>query len=148
MDRLVVKRDDDMRRRLADSLETATEGRQGARDVATLGRCADAPTSDETLSTSYACPDCGTSLAEITPRLFSFNSPLRRVPACSGLGRSRRWTPTGSSRTRRCRSARGDRALEAGSANWRLRQIEHLGEGARSSRLDVPWSKLPKDARA
>jgi excinuclease ABC subunit A len=73
VDRLVVKRDDEARRRLADSLETATRVGKGLVTIATLGAKPDAPTTDETLSTSYACPDCGTSLTEITPRLFSFN---------------------------------------------------------------------------
>ncbi len=105
VDRLVVKRDDDTRRRLADSLETATKVGKGLVTIASLGATADAPTSDETLSTSYACPDCGTSLAEITPRLFSFNSPFGACPTCSGLGRCRRSTRTGSCPTRRSRSA-------------------------------------------
>ncbi len=86
VDRLVVKRDDEARRRLADSLETATRVGKGLVTIATLGPKPDSPTTDETLSTSYACPDCGTSLTEITPRLFSFNSPFGACPSCSGLG--------------------------------------------------------------
>ena len=38
------------------------------------------------MSQNYACADCGTSLTEITPRLFSFNSPYGACPECSGLG--------------------------------------------------------------
>jgi len=41
---------------------------------------------EETLSQSYSCVECGTSLTEITPRLFSFNSPYGACPTCSGLG--------------------------------------------------------------
>ena len=41
---------------------------------------------EETLSQNYSCSDCGTSLTEITPRLFSFNSPYGACPTCSGLG--------------------------------------------------------------
>ncbi len=41
---------------------------------------------EETLSQNYSCADCGSGLTEITPRLFSFNSPYGACPACSGLG--------------------------------------------------------------
>ena len=41
---------------------------------------------EETLSQNYACADCGTGLAEVTPRLFSFNSPYGACPTCGGLG--------------------------------------------------------------
>ncbi|MBO6264075.1 MAG: excinuclease ABC subunit UvrA, partial [Clostridia bacterium] len=77
VDRLVVK--SGMRKRLSDSLETAlklTEGlvEIGRDDVNTL------------YSTNYGCPDCGTTIAEIEPRLFSFNNPFGACPKCNGLG--------------------------------------------------------------
>ncbi|HVO49505.1 MAG TPA: excinuclease ABC subunit UvrA [Thermoanaerobaculia bacterium] len=147
VDRLVVKRDDDTRRRLADSLETATKVGKGLVTVATLGATADAPTSDETLSTSYACPDCGTSLAEITPRLFSFNSPFGACPTCSGLGSVQKVDPDRLVPDASLSIRDGAIALyKPGSANWRLRQIEHLAKVLKFS-IDVPWSKLPKDVR-
>ena len=37
-------------------------------------------------SQNYACPDCGVSLEELTPRMFSFNNPFGACPTCSGLG--------------------------------------------------------------
>ena len=61
--------DDEYRKRLADSIETATRVSGGLVTISV----ADGP--EEVLSANYACPDCGTSLTEITPRLFSFNSP-------------------------------------------------------------------------
>ena len=77
VDRLVVK--SGMRKRLSDSLETAlklTEGlvEIGHDDVNTL------------YSTNYGCPDCGTTIAEIEPRLVSFNNPFGACPKCNGLG--------------------------------------------------------------
>ena len=82
VDRLVAKPadDEDYRKRLADSIETATRVSGGL----IILSVADGP--EEVLSANYACPDCGTSLTEITPRLFSFNSPYGACPACSGLG--------------------------------------------------------------
>jgi len=147
VDRLIVKRDDDTRRRLADSLETATKVGKGLVTVAVPGASPDAPTADETLSTSYACPDCGTSLAEITPRLFSFNSPFGACPTCSGLGTVQKVDPDRLVPDPSLSIRDGAIALyKPGSANWRLRQIEHLAKVLKFS-IDTPWSKLPKDVR-
>lgn len=77
VDRLVVK--DGIGKRLADSLETAIKLADG-KVVIVCGE-------EETLfSTKYACPDCGTSIEEIEPRLFSFNNPFGACPDCTGLG--------------------------------------------------------------
>jgi excinuclease ABC subunit A len=147
VDRLVVKRDDDERRRLADSLETATRVGKGLVTIATVGAKPDSPTTDETLSTSYACPDCGTSLTEITPRLFSFNSPFGACPACSGLGTVQKVDPERLVPDPSKSIREGAIALyKQGSANWRLRQIEHLGKVMKFS-LDVPFKKLGKDVQ-
>ncbi len=146
VDRLTVKRDDDTRRRLADSLETATKVAGG---LVTIGvvRAADGPTEDETLSTSYACPDCGTSLTEITPRLFSFNSPFGACPACSGLGAVKKADPERLVPNPSLSVRDGAIALfKPGSSAWRLRQIEQLSKAAKFS-LDVPWKRLPKEVR-
>ncbi len=69
-----------LEKRLADSLETALKVGGGLVVVAPEGL------PEETLSQNFACAACGTSLAEITPRLFSFNSPYGACPTCSGLG--------------------------------------------------------------
>ncbi len=147
VDRLVVRRDDESRRRLADSLETATRVGKGLVTIATLGPKPDSPTTDETLSTSYACPDCGTSLTEITPRLFSFNSPFGACPSCSGLGTVQKVDPDRLVPDPSKSIREGAIALyKQGSANWRLRQIEHLAKVMKFS-LDVPFKKLPKDVQ-
>ena len=66
-------------RRLADSVETAAKTGGGVVLVLREG--------EETLySLEYACPYCGKSLGEISPRMFSFNSPYGACPACHGLG--------------------------------------------------------------
>ena len=79
VDRIAIK--DSIRRRLTDSAETALSLSGGL-------LTAELKDKDEELSFSqnYACPDCGISLEEITPRLFSFNNPHGACPTCSGLG--------------------------------------------------------------
>jgi excinuclease ABC subunit A len=78
VDRLVVK--DDMTSRLADSLETALRLGEGLVRVEVIG--------GESLLFSewHACAECGISLPEMTPRMFSFNNPYGACPDCSGLG--------------------------------------------------------------
>lgn len=78
VDRLVIK--EDVVTRLTDSLELALKLAQGSVRVAVAG-------GEELLfSEKFACDVCGVSLPEITPQLFSFNSPQGACPACSGLG--------------------------------------------------------------
>ena len=77
VDRLIVK--DGMRKRLTDSLETALKLADGLVAIECDG--------NTTLySTNYSCPDCGISIEEIEPRLFSFNNPFGACPECKGLG--------------------------------------------------------------
>ena len=82
IDRLVVK--PDIGKRLADSIETAVKLAGGIVSVERIEP--DGKNSSVTFSTKYACPDCGTNVEEIEPRLFSFNSPYGACPECNGLG--------------------------------------------------------------
>ena len=80
VDRLIRRDTKEFRQRLAEDVEAAAA--KGAGLV--IVDCFDA---GETLySMNYACPDCGVSIEELTPRMFSFNSPFGACPACSGLG--------------------------------------------------------------
>ena len=78
VDRLVVKAG--IERRLADSIETVLNLSDGLLIVDVIGG------EPLTLSSSYACPDCGISMEEIEPRSFSFNNPFGACPECFGLG--------------------------------------------------------------
>ena len=79
VDRLVVR--DDIAGRLADSLETALERADGIAFVE------NADTGEQTtFSANFSCPVSGFTIAEIEPRLFSFNNPAGACPACDGLG--------------------------------------------------------------
>ena len=78
VDRLVVK--PGIEKRLTDSIETVLGLTGGLVMVDTMdGKV-------ETLSSSFACPDCGISIEEIEPRSFSFNNPFGACPVCAGLG--------------------------------------------------------------
>ena len=84
VDRLVLR--EGVERRLADSVEVASRfGRQVIRVEVDPGDDA-SPARAMIFSLKFACVHCGTSLPEITPRLFSFNSPYGACPTCGGLG--------------------------------------------------------------
>ncbi|MBQ4610632.1 MAG: excinuclease ABC subunit UvrA [Clostridia bacterium] len=78
VDRLIIK--PGIESRLAESLETAFAFGDGLAKVDVIG-------GEELLfSEKYSCPDCGISIPELTPRMFSFNNPYGACPCCSGLG--------------------------------------------------------------
>jgi excinuclease ABC subunit A len=79
VDRLVMR--NDLRKRLADSIETAVTLAEGMVDIKDVD-------SGEvtTYSERFACLNCGTSMPELEPRMFSFNSPHGACPRCTGLG--------------------------------------------------------------
>ena len=80
VDRLVMR--DDLRRRLTESLETATQLADGLVRIQEVG----GEERSWTYSEKFACPEHGASLAELAPRVFSFNSPHGACPSCTGLG--------------------------------------------------------------
>ena len=86
VDRLVVK--DSIRNRLADSVELASNYSNNLVLIENLTR-----KREVLFSQNYACPDCMISLDELTPRMFSFNSPFGACPACTGLGEILRIDP-------------------------------------------------------
>ena len=79
VDRLVMK--SDLTRRLTDSIETASHLSGG---LCVVWRMDD--NSEQIYSQNYACDDCGISMPELSPRMFSFNNPYGACPECTGLG--------------------------------------------------------------
>src|SRR4051812_38602235 len=140
IDRLVVK--EGIEQRLADSLETATRVAKGLVKILYA-----ADNREELLSQNYACPDCGISIGEITPRLFSFNSPYGACPKCSGLGvllevDEKKIVPDPS-------KSLEDGAIalwKEGAENWRFKQIYTLAKHYKFS-MKTAWEKLPEKAR-
>ncbi|HKI01188.1 MAG TPA: excinuclease ABC subunit UvrA [Thermoanaerobaculia bacterium] len=139
IDRIVVK--PGIEKRLSDSIETALKVAGGLVVIAPEGAA------EETLSQNYSCSECGTSLTEITPRLFSFNSPYGACPTCSGLG-----TLMGVDPDKVVPDP--DRSILAGavapwpegSKSWRLKMVDTLSKAMGFS-LSTPWKKLPAEAR-
>jgi excinuclease ABC subunit A len=87
VDRLVVREDD--RSRIADSIETALKLSNGTVEVIQHGP----EVSSHLFSEKYACVHCGTSMAELEPRQFSFNSPYGACDGCGGLGTRKEVSP-------------------------------------------------------
>jgi excinuclease ABC subunit A len=83
VDRLVMRHD--LRKRLADSIETAVAHADGMVDIEEIGADG-AEGKVTTYSERFACLNCGTSMPELEPRMFSFNSPHGACQRCTGLG--------------------------------------------------------------
>ncbi|MGZ7032120.1 MAG: excinuclease ABC subunit UvrA, partial [Thermoanaerobaculia bacterium] len=125
------------------SLETATRVSKGLVKILYA-----ADNREELLSQNYACPDCGISIGEITPRLFSFNSPYGACQRCSGLGvlleiDEKKIVPDPK------KSIEGGAIAiwKEGADNWRLKQINTLAKHYKFS-LTTPWEKLSEKARS
>ena len=78
VDRLVIK--SEIRSRLTESVEVALKNANNIVTIDIVGR------EEKVYSCNYACPDCGFSFPEITPRMFSFNNPFGACPSCLGIG--------------------------------------------------------------
>ncbi|MBQ5344756.1 MAG: excinuclease ABC subunit UvrA [Acidaminococcaceae bacterium] len=83
IDRMSVR--EGIQQRLSDSVETALKLADGVMEVQVIGG------DTRVYSEKFACPDCGISLPEIEPRLFSFNAPYGACPTCGGLGINREY---------------------------------------------------------
>ncbi|MDR1434063.1 excinuclease ABC subunit UvrA [Candidatus Endomicrobiellum devescovinae] len=79
-----IKLSQELRSRVAASIETALKESRGIVSVAVVEN--EKVVSENVYSEQYACVDCGISISEIEPRLFSFNSPFGACPECGGLG--------------------------------------------------------------
>ncbi|MBQ4578436.1 MAG: excinuclease ABC subunit UvrA [Clostridia bacterium] len=143
VDRLVVK--PEINRRLTDSVETAIHLSGGLVVIDRLGAG-----EELTFSQNYACPDCGISIEELTPRMFSFNNPYGACPTCDGLGMKMevdpdRIVPNGKlSLNQGALKASGFQTLDENSISrtYMRAMSEKYGWS-----LDTPWDELPKTAR-
>ncbi|MDE7330076.1 MAG: excinuclease ABC subunit UvrA [Clostridia bacterium] len=138
VDRLVIK--EGVLKRLTDSLEGALKLADGLVII-------DCDCKEELYSSKYACPECGISIEEIEPRLFSFNTPWGACPECSGLGFRQIVDPDlicpDKSKTLR------DGAIKISGWNLDSSSMTQMYLNALSKvygfSLDVPVSELPKE---
>ena len=137
VDRLIIK--EGIRKRLTDSLETALKLADGLVVIEKDGE-------EELFSVNYACPDCGISLEEIEPRLFSFNTVYGACPSCSGLGMKHFVDPDliCPDKTKTLREgAMKVTGWNLGSASMALMELSALAKAYDFS-LDTPIKDLPE----
>ncbi|MEA2229177.1 MAG: excinuclease subunit, partial [Solirubrobacteraceae bacterium] len=143
VDRLVMR--GDLRKRLADSIETAVALADGMVEIETVPRDGD-PT--VTLySEKFACPDHGPVIPELEPRIFSFNSPHGACPRCTGLGSQMEIDPDLVVPDPSLSICEGAIAPWAGSSSQYYEQItQAIAEKYRVD-LEAPWRDLEQDER-
>jgi excinuclease ABC subunit A len=143
VDRLVMR--GDLRKRLADSIETAVALADGMIEIETVPREGD-PT--VTLySEKFACPDHGPVIPELEPRIFSFNSPHGACPRCTGLGSQMEIDPELVVPDPSLSIGEGAIAPWAGSSSQYYEQItQAIAEKYRVD-LEAAWSAIDDDER-
>jgi excinuclease ABC subunit A len=146
VDRIVVR--PDMAARLAESFETALELADGLAVVEFADRPEGGGEPQRILfSSKFACPVSGFTIAEIEPRLFSFNNPHGACPVCGGLGSHLTVDPSLVVPDPKLTLKRGAIApWSKTSSPYYLQTLEALGRHYKF-RLDKPWSELPEAGR-
>ncbi len=143
VDRLVAKQG--IRRRVADSIETALELAEGVASIAVMTH--EGHEELQTFSQNLACTYCGLSFDELAPRNFSFNSPYGACSTCDGLGTRLEVDPDLVVPDPTLSINEGALAPWASNTlEYWYRVLEAVGETHGFS-LDTPWKKLPKRAR-
>ena len=142
VDRLVIE--PDMRSRLADSIETASALSGGLCTIDVQGE------QEMLFSQSYACPDHGVSIEELTPRMFSFNNPYGACPTCTGLGTQLKLDPDLIVPDKSLSVREG--AIKASGWNFiyggTIAQMYYEGLAAHYGfSLDTPFGELPQQAK-
>lgn len=125
VDRLVLK--PEIRQRLADSVELALKLAKGLVTISVIDG------EDYVFSEKFACPDCGFSFEELTPRMFSFNTPYGACPDCAGLGFKMEIDPELLIDKERSLNQGGIRAWSSDEESWSL---QYLRSVARKYGLD------------
>ncbi|CAA2107266.1 UvrABC system protein A [Methylobacterium bullatum] len=141
VDRLVVRAD--IAARLADSFETALELADG---IALIEFADPAEGETITFSSRFACPVSGFTIAEIEPRLFSFNNPFGACPTCGGIGHEMRIDPELVISDVKLSLKRGAVGPWAKSTSPYYGQTLDALAGHYGFKTSVPWSDLPETA--
>ena len=135
IDRLTLK--DSNKKRLAESVETALKYGSGL-VIASYGQ------KEDVYSEKFACVDCGLSLDEITPRIFSFNTPYGACPVCSGLGDKLEFDPDLILPDKELTINEGAIAPWGEAASYYLAKLASVGE-TYGFDLNTPIKKLTRE---
>ena len=144
VDRLIMRAE--VRKRLADSVETAVALADGVLEVETLPREGEGTV--QTFSERFACLHCGISMPELEPRMFSFNSPHGACPRCTGLGAQMEIDP--ELVVPDPSLSIGEGAIlpwSSGSATSYYEQMTQAIADRYEIDLAAPWSTLSRDQR-
>jgi excinuclease ABC subunit A len=140
VDRLVMK--PDLRKRLADSIETAVTLADGILELELV---------DEnrtlTFSEKFACLECGISMPELEPRIFSFNAPAGACPRCTGLGSQMEIDPELVVPDPTLSIGEGAIAPWSASASNYYEQLTQSISERYDVDLETPWQDLPQEQR-
>jgi len=140
IDRLIIR--EDIRKRLSDSLELTLQMGGGLAMVSLA--LPDGKEEEVLFSQNFACVDCGISIEEITPRLFSFNNPYGACPECSGLGFTMRMDEKLFINDENLSLNGGGLARwSAKTSGWYFRHIEAVAKKHGFS-MDAPIRELPR----
>jgi excinuclease ABC subunit A len=144
VDRLVLRHD--VRKRLVDSVETAVALAEGIIEIELLPRDG-SPGEVLQFSERFACLKCGTSMPELEPRIFSFNSPHGACERCTGLGSQREIDPELIVPDPALSIAEGALAPWATSSSNYYEQITEAIAERYGVDVEAPWHDLPDKAR-
>lgn len=144
VDRLKIRRDVDFKRRLVDSLETASEFSEGL--ITVLFDNGDEQY-EKKYSEHFACVDCGINFEELTPRMFSFNAPQGACPECNGIGSKMEIDPDLVVPDKSLTLNEGAIVPWASSAkreNYYFQMLDAVSKHFGFS-MDTPFEELPKE---
>jgi excinuclease ABC subunit A len=144
VDRLVMR--PDLRKRLADSVETAVALADGMVEIETVPRGDEQP-EHHTYSERFACLHCGISMPELEPRSFSFNSPHGACPRCTGLGSQMEIDPDLVVPDPTLSLAEGAILPWSTGSSAYYDQITQAIADRYEVDLDTPWDELDDDVR-
>jgi len=138
VDRLVIG--PDIRSRLAESVETALDSAEGIMQVL---KSTEQGEEELFFSRQSACPECGISIPELQPRLFSFNNPFGACPECTGLGIRMEFDPDLIIPDKSLSFNEGGCIPYNPESAWNRSRFESLARHLHFS-LDTPFAELPK----
>ncbi|MDR2193794.1 MAG: excinuclease ABC subunit UvrA [Treponema sp.] len=140
VDRLIIG--PEVRPRLAESVEAALQAADG---IILIHKNDGVSETEHFFSQKNACPDCGISIPELQPRLFSFNNPVGACPSCGGLGEKLEFNPELVMPDRSLSFNKGGIIPYNPDSAWNQSRFQGLAQHFQFS-LDTPLKDLPEDA--